>query len=74
MAWEEDENAIYTVVVNHEEQYSIWPEYKDIPKGWRAVGKTGLKAVCLAYVNEVWTDMRPLSLREQMAKAEAREA
>lgn len=70
MAWEEDENAIYTVVVNHEEQYSIWPEYKDIPKGWRAVGKTGLKAVCLAYIKEVWTDMRPRSLRKQMAEAE----
>lgn len=71
MAWEEDENAIYTVVVNHEEQYSIWPDYKDIPKGWRGVGKTGRKAECLAYIKEVWTDMRPLSLRKQMAKAEA---
>ena len=50
MAWEEDESLIYTVVVNHEEQYSIWPEYKEIPKGWRPVGKTGLKAECLAYI------------------------
>jgi len=66
MAWEEDESLIYNVVVNHEEQYSIWPEYKEIPKGWRAVGKTGLKADCLAYIKEVWTDMRPLSLRKQM--------
>jgi MbtH protein len=66
MAWEEDESMIYTVVVNHEEQYSIWPEYKEIPPGWRAVGKTGPKAECLAYVKEVWTDMRPLSLRRQM--------
>jgi MbtH protein len=74
MAWEEDENLIYTVVVNHEEQYSIWPEYKEIPKGWRAVGKTGLKAECLAYIKEVWTDMRPLSLRRQMAAAAAGEA
>jgi MbtH protein len=71
MAWEEDESLIYTVVVNHEEQYSIWPEYKEIPNGWRAVGKTGLKAECLAYIKEVWTDMRPLSLRKQMAEAEA---
>jgi MbtH protein len=71
MAWEEDENLIYTVVVNHEEQYSIWPEYKNIPNGWRAVGKTGLKADCLAYIKEAWTDMRPLSLRKQMEEAQA---
>ncbi|PWB83436.1 MAG: MbtH family protein [Methylocystaceae bacterium] len=72
MAWEEDDKAIYTVVVNHEEQYSIWPEYKDIPNGWRAVGKTGEKAECLAFIKEVWTDMRPLSLRRQMEEAEAK--
>jgi MbtH protein len=71
MSREEDDHAIYTVVVNHEEQYSIWPDYKEIPNGWRAVGKTGLKPVCLAYINEVWTDMRPLSLRTQMAEAKA---
>jgi MbtH protein len=54
MAWDDDEDkTIYTVVVNHEEQYSIWPEYKEIPKGWRAVGKSGLKAECLAYIEEV---------------------
>ncbi|MGD9658391.1 MAG: MbtH family protein [Methylocystis sp.] len=74
MTWEEDENLIYAVVVNHEEQYSIWPEYKEIPKGWSAVGKTGLKPECLAYIKEVWTDMRPLSLRKQMAEIEAGEA
>jgi len=66
MAWEEDETLTYLVVVNHEEQYSIWPDYKEIPKGWRTVGKSGPKAECLAYINEVWTDMRPLSLRRQM--------
>lgn len=71
MAWEEDENEIYKVVVNHEEQYSIWLDYKEIPAGWRAVGKSGPKAECLAYIKEVWTDMRPLSLRKQMAEAEA---
>jgi MbtH protein len=70
MAWDDSEdNTIYTVVVNHEEQYSIWPEYKEIPKGWRAVGKTGPKAECLAYIQEVWTDMRPLSLRKKMEEA-----
>lgn len=70
MAWEEDERIIYAVVVNHEEQYSIWPEYKEIPGGWRTVGKTGLKAECLAYIKDVWTDMRPLSLRRKMAEGE----
>jgi MbtH protein len=69
MAWEDEEdNTVYTVVVNHEEQYSTWPEYKEIPKGWRAVGKTGKKAECLAYIKEVWTDMRPLSLRQKMVE------
>lgn len=70
MAWEEDEKVIYRVVVNHEEQYSIWPEHKKIPAGWRAVGKSGKKADCLAYINEVWTDMRPLSLRKKMEPGE----
>jgi MbtH protein len=71
MAWEEDQQAIYKVVVNHEDQYSIWPAYKEIPNGWRAVGKSGLKPECLAYINAVWTDMRPLSLRRQMEKTDA---
>ena len=71
MAWENEEDmTIYSVVVNHEEQYSIWPEYKAIPKGWQAVGKTSKKEECLAYIKEVWTDMRPLSLRKQMEEAE----
>lgn len=69
MVWEDDETLTYVVVVNHEEQYSIWPDYKEIPNGWRAVGKSGPKAECLAYINEVWTDMRPLSLRKQMEEA-----
>lgn len=56
----------YHVVMNHEEQYSIWPTYKALPDGWTAVGQTGDKESCLAYVKEVWTDMRPLSLRKQM--------
>ncbi|MDP1797356.1 MAG: MbtH family NRPS accessory protein [Planctomycetaceae bacterium] len=54
------------VVVNHEEQYSIWPVDREIPLGWRAAGKSGSKAECLEYIQEVWTDMRPLSLREAM--------
>lgn len=61
-----DENTIYNVVVNEEEQYSIWPADRTIPLGWREAGKSGLKEECLAYIKEVWTDMRPLSLRKQM--------
>src|SRR5437879_4470378 len=52
--------------MNHEEQYSIWPDYKEIPLGWKHAEKTGPKAECLAYIKEVWTDMRPLSLRKKM--------
>jgi len=61
-----EDTTIYKVVVNHEEQYSIWPDYKEMPLGWKAVGKTGPKPECLAYIKEVWTDMRPLSLRRKM--------
>ncbi|WP_158938690.1 MbtH family NRPS accessory protein [Burkholderia sp. S171] len=66
MSWG-DENTTYNVVMNHEEQYSIWPDYKALPTGWTAVGKTGKKDECLAYIDAVWTDMRPLSLRQAMA-------
>ena len=61
----ESETILYKVVVNHEEQYSIWPLKKEVPAGWREVGKQGLKEECLAYIEEVWTDMRPLSIRNQ---------
>jgi MbtH protein len=61
-----DEDATYQVLINDEEQYSLWLADHDIPDGWRAVGKEGSKADCMAYVDEVWTDMRPRSLREQM--------
>ena len=54
------------VVVNDEEQYSIWPIHREIPLGWRDAGKSGTKAECLEYIQEVWTDMRPLSLRRKM--------
>jgi MbtH protein len=63
---EEEDDTIYRVVLNHEEQYSIWPAHRDLPNGWRDGGKTGLKAECLAHIKEVWTDMRPLSLRKRM--------
>lgn len=66
---DEEDNTIYLVVMNHEEQYSIWPDYKTIPNGWKAVGKSGNKQQCLNYIKDVWTDMRPLSLRKQMEHA-----
>ncbi len=65
----DDEEATFQVVVNHEEQYSIWPDGREIPPGWKAVGKSGKKAECLAYIEQVWTDMRPLSLRKKMEEA-----
>jgi len=66
---EGSDDVIYKVVVNHEDQYSIWPAKRQNALGWNDVGKTGSKAECLAYINEVWTDMRPLSLRKQMEKS-----
>lgn len=51
--------AIYKVVVNYEQQYSIWPAYRDVPLGWRALDKVGPEAECLEYIKLVWTDMRP---------------
>ena len=63
---EDEDTTVYRVVVNHEEQYSIWPEWKELPLGWSAVGPTGNKDECLAYIKDVWTDMRPLSLRKWM--------
>lgn len=66
---ENEDNRRYSVVINHEEQYSIWLADRAIPDGWNEVGKSGSKTECLAYINQVWTDMRPLSLRQQMEKA-----
>jgi uncharacterized protein YbdZ (MbtH family) len=59
----------YLVVRNDEEQYSIWPEHRDLPAGWRPTGFAGAKDACLAHIDEVWTDMRPLSLRQALAEA-----
>jgi MbtH protein len=63
---DKEDGAVYRVVVNHEEQYSLWPVDRENPSGWRDTGKSGSKAECLAYIGEVWTDMRPLSLRKKM--------
>ena len=66
---EKEDTTIYRVVVNHEEQYSIWAADRELPLGWKDAGKQGLKAECLQYIEEVWTDMRPLSLRKKMEES-----
>jgi MbtH protein len=63
---EEEDTRTYTVVVNDEEQYSIWLADRELPAGWHEAGKSGSKQECLAYIETVWTDMRPKSLRESM--------
>jgi MbtH protein len=60
---EVEDTRLYKVVVNHEAQYSIWPAGRENPLGWSDGGKSGRKAECLAFIKEVWTDMRPLSAR-----------
>jgi MbtH protein len=66
---EREDTTVYTAVVNDEEQYSIWPADRELPAGWKAVGTPGLKPAVLAWIEEVWTDMRPRSLREKMEAA-----
>lgn len=63
-----DHTAKYRVVINHEEQYSIWATGKEIPRGWKATGFTGSKEQSLRHIEEVWTDMRPLSKRRKLAE------
>ena len=57
----------YAVVRNDEDQYSIWPVNRERPAGWHAEGVTGTRDECLAHIDQVWTDMRPRSVRERMA-------
>jgi MbtH protein len=64
-----EDTLVYKVVVNQEEQYSLWPADRENPPGWNDAGKTGLKEECLAHIEQVWTDMRPLSLRKRMGEA-----
>jgi MbtH protein len=66
---EKEDTTVYKVVVNHEEQFSIWPLERENPLGWRDEGKSGTKAECLDHIKEVWTDMRPLSLRQKMQQS-----
>jgi MbtH protein len=63
---EKTREVAYCVVVNHEEQYSIWEADRDLPGGWTATGHSGTRAECLSHIDEVWKDMRPLSLRRAM--------
>ncbi|HEX2204052.1 MAG TPA: MbtH family protein [Longimicrobium sp.] len=69
MSNDREDTTIYQVVVNHEEQYSIWPADRELPLGWTAVGPSGPKAECLEWIEQTWTDMRPKSLREKMQAA-----
>ncbi|BAY34391.1 MbtH domain-containing protein [Nostoc carneum NIES-2107] len=66
------DTTLYKVVVNDEEQYSIWPADQENALGWRDAGKSGLKSECLEYIKEVWTDMRPLSLRKKMEETSSK--
>ena len=68
------ETRLHAVVVNDEEQYSIWPAERDLPAGWRHVGFTGTEEECSAYIDETWTDMRPASLRRWMGDHERADA
>lgn len=63
---DDEDTTIYQVLVNDEEQYSLWPAGRDLAMGWKPAGKQGTKSECLAYIEEVWADMRPLSLRRKM--------
>lgn len=65
MSFDQDD-ATFVVVINDEEQYSIWPQHKPVPAGWQCVGVEGDKATCLAHIEQVWTDMRPKRLRQAM--------
>ena len=63
---QKEETATYRVVVNHEQQYSIWPAGRENAPGWKDAGKSGSKAECLAFIRDTWTDMRPLSLKQKL--------
>ncbi|TQV77389.1 MbtH family NRPS accessory protein [Aliikangiella marina] len=71
---QEEDTRTYNVVINHEEQYSIWLADRENALGWHNEGMSGTKAECLEYIDKVWTDMRPLSLRKHMEKIEQEKA
>ena len=64
----DDEETMFRVVMNEEEQYSIWPAWRPVPGGWRDTGFSGKRKACVAYIDDVWLDMRPLSLRRFLAE------
>jgi MbtH protein len=66
----DDENGEYLVLVNDEGQYSLWPAFRDVPAGWTTVGPRGARQLCLDYIEQTWTDMRPKSLIDHMQRAE----
>ncbi|MGW9498232.1 MbtH family protein [Streptomyces prasinus] len=65
MADTQTTGELYHVVVNDEAQYSLWAVDRPLPAGWSEAGHTGSKESCLAHIGEVWTDMRPRSVRER---------
>ena len=73
MQEDREDKTIYKVIIDHEERYSIWPAHKENPLGWKDAGKSGTKEECLAYIKEVWTDMRPKSLRDKMAQEQGKQ-
>jgi len=67
---DDSEQVTYAVVINDEEQYSIWPDDREPPAGWRRTGFRGTEAECVSHIDQIWTDMRPKSVRERMQSAE----
>lgn len=70
----DDEDGEFVVLINDEGQYSLWPTFKDVPAGWKTVGPRGARKECLAYIDEHWTDLRPLSLVRDMERDAAEAA
>lgn len=64
----ETDTTVYKVIISQEDQYSIWPAYKEEPQGWTTTGKQGSQEECLAHIQEVWSDMRPKTLRDKMTQ------
>jgi uncharacterized protein YbdZ (MbtH family) len=65
----DDENGRFHIVVNDEDQHSLWPAFAGVPEGWRVVFGEASRSECLEYVEKNWTDMRPLSLVREMEAA-----
>jgi MbtH protein len=63
-----EDKLVYKAVVNHEEQYSVWPAERENPRGWADAGKSGTQAECLEYIKQVWTDITPLSVRQALVR------